>query len=650
MAGTPAAFRYDDLGRLVEMKDDDSNYAFEFTDDGMLKKVVDGIAGVPVSYEYDAAGRRTKMTAGDEEVRYTYNQNGRLSTIESAVGKVAFEYDQFGRRSAMLYPNGVKTTYTYDKLNRLTELRAVGAEGKDVAQYRYTYDILDNRTSMIEGEDHLIQYGYDRLSRLTQVTEGTNVTQYAYDAVGNRSSVTVKGVKEEYATGKDNHLLAAGKAAYQYDADGNMVSRTTADGKRYAYRYDAANRLAEAVGPEGTVSYGYAPNGDRVSRSKAGKKETRFLFDEEDIIAELTGNTQSATYLHGPGIDEPLALRRGDATVFYQADGLGSITGLTDAKGASAGRYTYDAFGQPRQDESTVANPYRYTGREWDETAGSYYYRARFYLPEVGRFASKDPLGYADGENRYIYVCDDPVNSVDPFGLFKWKTMGTAALHLSACSGYLAIAGLAASSAAFAYMSGNPVMFGSAWIASLDSINTMSKYNQGMWLNLIGAFTDQEPVYEFKGPGVLDSSIGEFLAPEALRNVNSVFRLFTGANELIGKTADAMKAISSVLPGATALLSNVTLSLAKLQLYKQLLFVLSLPSQVVRATDVLSGYRSNSPQSILPVAGDDADVVGSSTVSSCRDWEIQPVEDVSCVEIQPVPEITPVPYIPPVQW
>lgn len=417
-AGDPATFAYDQTGRLVGMKDGDSDYRLAFTADGLLRTVADGVAGVPVSYEYDAVGRRVTMTAGKDVVHYAYDAYGRLSTIQGSVGTVTLAYDPFGRRSAMRYPNGVTTTYAYDKLNRLTELQAVGRDGEPLARYRYAYDLAGNRTRMIEGEDKVTQYAYDALGRLTTVTEGTNVTAYAYDPVGNRIAVSANGVNEDYATGKDNQLLKAGGASFDYDADGNMVSRTTAEGKRYTYRYDAANRLIEASGPDGTATYGYAPNGARVSRAETGQPATRFLFDQEDMIAEFTGNAPAATYLHGPGIDEPLAQRRGDGTVFYQADGLGSITGLTDDKGAPAGQYTYDAFGQPRQDESKVVNPYRYTGREWDATADSYFYRARFYMPDVGRFSAQDPLGLTQGPNQYAYCVNNPTTYSDPSGAF----------------------------------------------------------------------------------------------------------------------------------------------------------------------------------------------------------------------------------------
>ena len=371
------------------------------------------------------------VSAGGEEVRYNYDPHGRLATIESPVGKVTFEYDVLGRRSAMLYPNGVRTTYAYDKLNRLTELRAAGGDGAEICRYRYAYDILGNRTSMTEGADKVTQYGYDALSRLTKVTQGTNVTEYAYDGVGNRVSVVANGVKETYATGKDNQLLAAGKAAFQYDADGNMVARSTGDGAAYTYTYDAANRMVAAAGPAGKATYGYAPNGKRVSRAEAGQPETRFIFDQEDMIAEQTGNTKSATYLHGPGIDAPLAQRRGDATSFYQADGLGSITALTDAKGTPVGRYTYDAFGVTRQSEGTPLNPYRFTAREWDATADSYFYRARSFDPAIGIFLSKDPLGLTQGQNVYLYCANNPTLFSDPSGCrFLTRLRGFAQIAL----------------------------------------------------------------------------------------------------------------------------------------------------------------------------------------------------------------------------
>lgn len=418
-AGVPAAFAYDAYGRAIGMSNPDSDFAFSLTPDGLIERVTDRKAGLAVAYEYDAAGRRVGMTAGDETVRYAYDAHGRLTAIESSAGRVSFEYDAAGRRSVMQYPNSVRTSYTYDKLNRIVEIRAVAADGQDVSRFRYTYDVLGNRTQMIEGEDRCVNYTYDAASRLVRVTESDKVTEYIYDDVGNRISVLVNGEREDYFTGKDNRLLKAGGAEFEYDADGNMTARTTADGEHYTFRYDAANRLIEAEGPEGTVVYAYAPNGARVTRAEDGET-TRFVFDHEDVVFELVDGKVAARYLHGPGIDEPLAIERGEDSAFYHADALGTVHRLSGADGDPVGRYRYDAFGRLIVSESTVANTFTYTGRKWDPAADLYFYRARFFNPEIGRFTAKDPLGFVDGANQYTYVQNNPILFADPTGTVAW--------------------------------------------------------------------------------------------------------------------------------------------------------------------------------------------------------------------------------------
>jgi RHS repeat-associated protein len=71
-------------------------------------------------------------------------------------------------------------------------------------------------------------------------------------------------------------------------------------------------------------------------------------------------------------------------------------------------------------------NPFMFTGREWDRLGdspeanvgtGLYYYRARYYSWEMGRFISEDPIGLAGGINMYAYVGNSPLNFIDPLGL-----------------------------------------------------------------------------------------------------------------------------------------------------------------------------------------------------------------------------------------
>jgi RHS repeat-associated protein len=83
-------------------------------------------------------------------------------------------------------------------------------------------------------------------------------------------------------------------------------------------------------------------------------------------------------------------------------------------------KYAYDAFGKVLNQEEAIQNPFKYVGQfgVMDEENGLFYMRARYYDSEVGRFISKDPIGFAGGDiNLYSYVQNNPTKYIDPFGL-----------------------------------------------------------------------------------------------------------------------------------------------------------------------------------------------------------------------------------------
>jgi RHS repeat-associated protein len=116
-------------------------------------------------------------------------------------------------------------------------------------------------------------------------------------------------------------------------------------------------------------------------------------------------------------IDEPIAMVRNSQSYFYHFDGLGSVTVLTDSSGNVVQRYNYDSFGNiTYMQDPNFKQPYTYTSREYDEEIGLYYYRARYYNAKIGRFMSEDPIGFAGGINKYIYVGNNPLRYKDPKG------------------------------------------------------------------------------------------------------------------------------------------------------------------------------------------------------------------------------------------
>jgi RHS repeat-associated protein len=102
------------------------------------------------------------------------------------------------------------------------------------------------------------------------------------------------------------------------------------------------------------------------------------------------------------------------------------VLALTNSSGAVVERYSYDAYGTPSiwddslgrfrsMGDSAVGNTLLYTGRPYDRIVGLYDMRARQYSPSLGRFTSRDPIGFEGGINLYAYTGNSPLNYTDRF-------------------------------------------------------------------------------------------------------------------------------------------------------------------------------------------------------------------------------------------
>ena len=161
--------------------------------------------------------------------------------------------------------------------------------------------------------------------------------------------------------------------------------------------------------------------GRRVKKTVYGSPDvvTKYAYDGSQVIAEYEDGSLVRKFVYGPGIDEPICMidvANGNAVYYYHFDGLGSVVALSNNSGEVIERYSHDVFGEPNR-VSDVNNPYLFTGRRFDDETGLYYYRARYYSPEIGRFLQTDPLRYTKGLNLYTYCGNNPINLVDPWGL-----------------------------------------------------------------------------------------------------------------------------------------------------------------------------------------------------------------------------------------
>lgn len=120
--------------------------------------------------------------------------------------------------------------------------------------------------------------------------------------------------------------------------------------------------------------------------------------------------------LSGRAADEYYARINAGGTTSFLTDDLGSTVALTNASGATTASYAYAPYGATSE-SGTDGWPMQFTGRENDLATNLYYYRARYYSPQLGRFISQDPIGLGGGINFYAYVDGNPISETDPSGL-----------------------------------------------------------------------------------------------------------------------------------------------------------------------------------------------------------------------------------------
>ena len=381
---------YDDIGRLVSVADAYSSLAFTHDDRDRLKTVdnagtpdaphvlltytydtagnvlsvadtIEGFAGAITSYDYDALNRviqtlQSGNNTSDKRVDFAYNPLGQFVAI-----------DRFSDLQGTQLVVG--TTYSYDNLNRLEDLRHNNGT-VDVAFYEFTYDTA-SRMATINDVDGLTTFSYDDRGQLTgadrDVADARGDETYQYDANGNRISSHTHGTS--YQTGDNNRLLSDGTYDYEYDDEGNLIRRTeVATGKIRELEFDHRNRLVavtdrEADGtPTQRVEFRYDALNRRIlqhvdetpSDGIDGIFE-QYVYEGDNVMLDFVdgdgrGTAESPVvtkrYLHGAAVDQVLAQDDGAGGVqWHLSDHLGTIRDLVDNTGVVVNHIVYDSFG-----------------------------------------------------------------------------------------------------------------------------------------------------------------------------------------------------------------------------------------------------------------------------------------------------------------
>ena len=345
----------------------------------------------------------------------TYNALNRLTaninTSVSSVYSVVYKHDAVGNLRQMddsitglhTIPASATWNWTYDASYRLRS-ENVDDASSFVRRTEFDWDPAGNRTAMrtFAGGSLASTTFYDPASSLNQMTGwtcGETNDVYFYDANGNRTN------KTEIVDG------ASSSVEYAYDEDNRLLSVAVTDAgktKNHTFAYDYRTR--------------------RIFRETPTEK-TLHIFDgglsvQEYDFVEATSpslSTLSTESIRGEGMGGGVggmvySIRNGQLTASH-SNHRGDVTARTDNSGSLIWFARYNAYGTRFHEFGATHDRQRGNTKDEEEPLGLSNQGMRWEDLKHGVWLTPDPIGYADGPNRYAYVHCNPINGFDMWGL-----------------------------------------------------------------------------------------------------------------------------------------------------------------------------------------------------------------------------------------
>ena len=376
--------------------------AFDYDERWQLDSVQVG-ASAPIEYAFDRDGLVTRagpMTITRDPIRGL--------PVATTVGRVTTELvvDDFGapeRRAASWPGGGFSTEVTdFDPAGRIEEI--VETDGGTTTTYRYVYDDA-GRLEIVRRNDR-------------------QIASYDYDARGNRDAWSdERGAMSATFDAQDRLGSTSGALArsYVHDGHGRVSSWTDSTGTTRLEVDELGNLLGVEL-PDGTeITYEVDALGRRVARAVDGIRTNAWLYHGDRPIAELDPDGDvRAVFVYASHALAPELMLADGRTYRLVYDHLGSIRRVVDtATGEVVQALDFDAYGRVLRDTNPGFQPFGYAAGHYDPQTGLVRYGARDYDAAIGRWLAKDPSLIAGGDtNLYAYVAGDPVNFVDPNGLW----------------------------------------------------------------------------------------------------------------------------------------------------------------------------------------------------------------------------------------
>ncbi len=546
--GRTAAFRYNKRGELVEMQDWNGTTVLERDSLGRLTGVTDP-GGRRTGFSYDAAGNRTGIRYPDgSAAAFAYDRNNRLLEVTEGAqipgdgsgdaegdpaGTAAeilarYGYDAAGNVTSVTQPDST-AVYAYNanrqpvkaayRFGGGTAGNQAGIPTDTFLEENFTYDAMGRitgaqRTGSRAEFARTAAYAYDAAGQLVSYQNGQNLETYTYDALGNRITRSLNGIRK--ATCQYNALsqltaLSEDGVTYGfgYDRCGNLIQERRGEDLVRQYVYDATGRMALGKNLESGEETAYTYNALQMCVGNHQKlaAEGGFRTRQMQYVPDFLSATSNELMAYGTGgesirtvfghayqrlnqtrtvgtqsLPDPMnvgAVGAVTGKTFFQSDIYGSPIFASDGQGVLQQYAEYDIWGGLNVGAESQAGSgsrldgailpgleenLRFTSYRYDPVIGKYFAQARFYDGANGRMLGKDPV--KRGLNPYRYCDDDPVDYVDPTGEIL-NIIGGAVL-----GGVFGGAGGLISSAISQKISGGKVDWKEAWGAAANGAIT----------------------------------------------------------------------------------------------------------------------------------------------------------------------------------
>ena len=462
------SYTYDNMGRVTQAVNNDvtTTYTYDSLGRKYSESEYSNDYDVFRGYFYEGISQYVKQElTGKNHLliysnkAYAYDDEMRVVNVQESGNDItAYTYDANGNKLTETMANGVVSTYSYNKANKVTGI--VNTSGNlTISAYEYSYYLDGSDACKVRTENGIMEvtsYEYDGLKRLTQesVTAGSTTDTYAYeyDDYGNRAKMTATGsanfttvydykdaqgnytalLQKEIKTSADEMPLPGQEVTpeqtvYTYDANGSQLTKTTSE-KTETNVYNAANQLVGFADGETTASYAYNVNGLRVEKVVDGQRTNHVWDGSQQIVADVIASLyyEAQCYIRGTSLAAAYRYQNAEKSgyTYYVQNAHGDVVNLTDTEGAVTRTYRYDAFGVELSPVTGDVNVFRYCGEYFDAETGTVYLRARYYQASIGRFTQRDTVAGKLSDplslNLYTYCQNNPLFYFDPSGHSAW--------------------------------------------------------------------------------------------------------------------------------------------------------------------------------------------------------------------------------------